>query len=382
MSMKETQEIRLHARAQDEENKETKNGAARNYKWWIRIAMYILFLLCGQSSATLLGRLYYDKGGQKKWIAALVQVVGFPILLPLYFISSSSSSSSSKLGKQTKCSSPSLVALSMVYGILGLLIASGSVLASYGLSYLSASTFSIILASQLGFTAFFSFFLNSQKFTPFIINSIVLLTISSTLLACQPSSSSLSGVSKANHAIGFICTLGTAASAALGLSLSQFFFRRVIKKESFRAVVDMIIFELLVASCMILAGVFASGEWKDLSKEMEGFGLGKVSYVMTLVWTAIAWQVFQIGFVGLIFEVSSLFCNVISSLSLPIIQVMAAIVFHDHMNGLKVISMVLAIWGSVSYIYQNYLDDQESKSTTEDSYSNANSGVSKEASSI
>nr|XP_048319606.1 purine permease 21-like [Ziziphus jujuba var. spinosa] len=250
------------------------------------------------------------------------------------------------------------------------------------LSYLSASTFSIILASQLGFTAFFSFFLNSQKFTPFIINSIVLLTISSTLLACQPSSSSLSGVSKANHAIGFICTLGTAASAALGLSLSQFFFRRVIKKESFRAVVDMIIFELLVASCMILAGVFASGEWKDLSKEMEGFGLGKVSYVMTLVWTAIAWQVFQIGFVGLIFEVSSLFCNVISSLSLPIIQVMAAIVFHDHMNGLKVISMVLAIWGSVSYIYQNYLDDQESKSTTEDSYSNANSGVSKEASSI
>ncbi|KAH7514995.1 hypothetical protein FEM48_Zijuj11G0149400 [Ziziphus jujuba var. spinosa] len=272
----------------------------------------------------------------------------------------------------------------MVYGVLGLIIALGSFLTSYGFLYLPASTFTIIFASQLGFTALFSFFLNSQKFTPFIINSIVLLTISSTLLAFQPNSSSLSGVSKAKQAIGFICTVCSSALAALGLSLSQFFFRRVIKKESFRAVLDMVIFELLVASCMFLVGVFASGEWKDLSKEMDGFGLDKISYVMTLLWSTIVWQVFQIGIVALILEVSSLFCNIISALALPIVQVLAAIIFHDNMDGLKVISMVLAIGGSVSYIYQNYLDDQKSKSSTtvESANSNAHIGVSEAASSM
>ena len=31
--------------------------------------------------------------------------------------------------------------------------------------------------------------------------------------------------------------------------------------------------------------------------EMVGFAGGRVSYVMTLVWTAVAWQVCSIGFV-------------------------------------------------------------------------------------
>ncbi|GMY37863.1 probable purine permease 10 isoform X2 [Fagus crenata] len=95
---------------------------------------------------------------------------------------------------------------------------------------------------------------------------------------------------------------------------------------------------------------------------MVDFELGKVSYIMTLVWTIIMWQVFAIGCVGLIFEVSSLFSNSISVLGLPIIPVLAFIFFHDKIGGLKVISMVLAIWGFVSYVYQQYLDDFKSKS--------------------
>lgn len=77
----------------------------------------------------------------------------------------------------------------------------------------------------------------------------------------------------------------------------------------------MIIGQSFVASCVTLVGLFASGEWKGLSGEFEEFALGKVS----------------------------LFCNVISALGLPLVPVLAVFVFHDKLDGLKVISLLLAI---------------------------------------
>ncbi|KVH89270.1 hypothetical protein Ccrd_008743 [Cynara cardunculus var. scolymus] len=35
----------------------------------------------------------------------------------------------------------------------------------------------------------------------------------------------------------------------------------------------------------------------------------------------------------------------------------AAVVFHENMNGLKVIAMLMGLWDFSTYIYQNYLDD-------------------------
>lgn len=35
------------------------------------------------------------------------------------------------------------------------------------------------------------------------------------------------------------------------------------------------------------------------------------------------------------------------------------------MDGLEVVAMVLAIWGFISYVYQNYLDSQNSKQKTD-----------------
>lgn len=342
--------------------------------------IYSIFLLAGQTTAILLGRLYFDEGGKSKWIGTLAQTVGFPILIPFYFFHKYSSPKFPTTQNSQTEVGPSISTLAVIYIVLGLITATSCFLSSFGLVYLPVSTMSIIFASQLGFTAFFSFFLNSQKFTPLIINSLVLLTISSTLLAFQPNSEHLNGVSKGKYAIGFICTFFASAISGLGLSLSQFFFRKVIKNESFRAVLDMIFFQCLVASFATLIGLFASNEWKGLGKEMVGYGLGEVSYDMTILWTALSWQLFSIGAVGLIFEVSSLFCNVISCLGLPIVQVLAVVTFHDSMDGLKVIAMVLAIWGFVSYIYQHYIDDYQSKTTIQNNR-NAN-GVPKPSCSV
>ncbi|KAJ6423859.1 hypothetical protein OIU84_024769 [Salix udensis] len=94
---------------------------------------------------------------------------------------------------------------------------------------------------------------------------------------------------------------------------------------------------------------------------MEGFKLGEASYCMTLIWTAISWQLFNIGCVGLIFEVSSVFSNVISAFGLPVVPVLAVFCFGDRMDGVKAVAMVVAMWGFLSYVYQHYLDDCELK---------------------
>ncbi|KAF4357386.1 hypothetical protein G4B88_009705 [Cannabis sativa] len=351
------------------ESHHSTSPQTRKVTVWIRIGIYSFLVLFGQAVATLLGRLYYERGGKSKWMATLVQLAGFPIFLPyyIYFIptkkykTNHNTTNNTTITHSVQSEKPSTLLVTSIYLVLGLLIAADCYLYSVGLMYLPVSTFSIICASQLAFNAFFSFFLNSQKFTPYIINSLVLLTISSVLLVFEPDSEESSKVSKGKFATGFVCTVGASAGYGLVLSLAQFFMNKVLKKESFSVIVDVIVFQSLVATIAILVGLFASSEWSTLREEMNEFELGKVSYVMTLLWIAITWQIFLIGTVGLILEVSSLFSNVISVLGLPIVPVMAVFFFHEKMDGIKAMAMVLATWGFVSYAYQNYLDSYSSK---------------------
>ncbi|KAF7840432.1 putative purine permease 10 [Senna tora] len=327
----------------------------KRHQRWLRIALYAVLVLVGQSAATLLGRQYYREGGKSKWLGTLVQLVGFPILLPYYCIPASKQPSSTNIIHNHK--QPSVLMLAFVYVSLGLLVALNCYLYSVGLWYLPVSTYSLICSSQLAFNAFFSFFLNSLKFTPYIVNSLVLLTISSTLLVFQTSSSSESRQDSDKYVIGFICTLAASAGYGLVLSLTQVAFRKVLKKENFRTVLNMIVYQSLVATLATLVGLFGSEEFRGLKREMEEYHKGKASYVLNLSFTAITWQVFSVGCLGLILDVSSLFSNAISVLGLPIVPILAIIFFHDKMHGLKAISLILALWGFLSYTYQQYLDE-------------------------
>ncbi|AES76629.1 putative purine permease, plant [Medicago truncatula] len=160
-----------------------------------------------------------------------------------------------------------------------------------------------------------------------------------------------------------------AASILYGLvlSLTQLAFKKVVKRENFRSVMDMIIYQQLVATCVTLIGLFASGEWKDIKMEMEEYEMGKASYVLVLTFIAITWQIFNIGGVGLLFEVSSLFSNAISFLGMLIVHILGAVFFQDQMHGIKAISMVLAAWGFISYMYQQYFDERNTPHIGKDS---------------
>lgn len=326
----------------------------KRWQWWLLVAINIFFLVAGQSAAVLLGRFYYDQGGNSKWMATVVQTAGFPILfIPLFLLPSDNEPLASS------SSSPSIRTLALIYIVLGMIIAGDNYLYSLGLSYLSASTYSLICASQLAFNAVFSYFINSQKFTALILNSVIILSFSSALIAVNDDSGGPSGVSKWKYFLGFLATLGASSIYSLLLSLMQLSFQKVLKKETFSVVLEMQIFTSIVATCVSVAGLFGSGEWKTLHGEMQSFGKGSVPYVLTLVWTAVTWQVCSVGVVGLIFVVSSLFSNVISTVALAVSPIAAVIVFHDKMNGVKIIAMLLAVWGFASFTYQNYIDDSK-----------------------
>jgi hypothetical protein len=137
----------------------------------------------------------------------------------------------------------------------------------------------------------------------------------------------------------------------------QFSFEKVLKSETLSMVLEMQIYTSLVASCVAVIGLFASGEWMLLSVEMEEFQEGQVIYVLTLVGAAVSCQLGCVGAVSLIFLVSSLFSNLISTLSLIVTPLAAIAVFHDKLTEVKMVAMPIAFTGFTFYIYQNYLDD-------------------------
>ncbi|KAK7330860.1 hypothetical protein VNO77_25065 [Canavalia gladiata] len=334
----------------------------KKYRRWLRVSFYIIFLLIGQCTATFLGRLYFEKGGNSKWISTFVQSAGFPILIPLLFYFQKHVKLTNMPNHDSSKTKPKRSILFSLYIAFGLILTWNDLMYSYGLLYLPLSTFVLICATQLAFSATFSFFLNSQRLTPLIFNSIVLLTMSVSLLATNADSEHTKGIiPKEKHIIGFFCTLAASATFSLHHSLVQLSFEKVIKTETFSSILDMQFYTSFIAASASIVGLFASGEWKTLDREMKEFENGRVSYIMTLLWISVIWQISYIGMLGLISEVSSLFSIVIGTLELPISPFLAVIVFHDKVNGVKIIALLLAVWGFLSYIYQHYLDDQNAK---------------------
>ncbi|CAI0397907.1 unnamed protein product [Linum tenue] len=64
---------------------------------------------------------------------------------------------------------------------------------------------------------------------------------------------------------------------------------------------------------------------------------------------------------ALVFEVSSVFSNVVGTVGLPLAPIMAVVVFDDRMSGVKAVAMVLALWGFLSYLCHQYLDGRREK---------------------
>ncbi|CAL5030361.1 unnamed protein product [Urochloa decumbens] len=334
----------LNKQQADKSRPATRGG----FRWWAMVVVDMLMVLGGTTVATLLGRLYYNSGGNCKWMATLTQSGGAPLLLIPLLTAPPPTPEEHRPAPST---------MLPIYAGIGVLIGFDNLMYSYALQYLPVSTFSLVAATQLGFNAVTSRFLNAQRFTALIANSVAVLTFSAALLGVGGSDeNSSSTVPHGKYAAGFALVLAASALFALIMSLFEATFEKAIRVRTLRWVLAMQMNTNLVASAVSVAGLMASGEWRKVPGEMAAFRDGKARYVMTLVGTAVAWQAAAVGVVRLIARVSSLFANVTATLALPLVPVFAVVLFGDRMTGIKVVAMLMAVWGFLSYVYQHYLD--------------------------
>ncbi|KAG6489813.1 probable purine permease 11 [Zingiber officinale] len=330
-------------------------AAVLRWKWQIMVAVATSVIIVTHSAGTLLGRLYFDGGGRSKWLATVVQSAGAPLCLPLLCL----------LSLRVKSPPPPSAArrrdIALIYLSLGFLISASNLMYSYALLYLPVSTFSLLCATQLAFNAVSSYFLNAHRFTPPVLNSVALLTFSAVLVAVG-SESDASNASRSERRLGVALALAASALFALTLSLMELSFERVIKARTWAAAVEMEVWTSTAATAAAVAGLWASGEWRRVGEEMERFRRGgRAGYVMALVGTAAAWQLYAVGLVALVEAASALFANVTCTVGTALVPLAAVAVFGDEMDAAKAVAMGIAFWGFASYVYQHYLDESNSK---------------------
>lgn len=329
------------------ESSESHSGIKKGRMHWLLVGMSIIAVVVGQSAALILSRFYFEQGGHSLWLRSLLLRVGSPLLLlpPL-------------LNPQRKSAMLAFVTTRylLACGALGVIAGGNALLYSFGIAYLPVSTYSLLCATQLAFNALFSFIVVKQRITPYILNSIVLLTFSAILLGAQSSSERPEGVNRTHFILGFVYTILACAIYGLFLALLQLVFQHVAQNFTVVMISQALIYSVGAFICVL--GLLASGEFRDLGSESHEFRSGEMGYVMTLLWCAIAYQMYSLGTFGLIFLISSLFSNVIGALSLPVVPMLAVYFFHDKLDGIKVLAMLLGIWGFVSYVFGGYKDSK------------------------
>ncbi|KAJ3695701.1 hypothetical protein LUZ60_001078 [Juncus effusus] len=303
---------------------------------YLLIVLNFLALFIGTVTASLLSRYYFLHGGSSRWLATLAQSVGFPLLfLPLYLSPSSSSRPFSHFTTRL-----------YIYSIfLGLLMGINNLLFAVGTSYLPVSTTSLLLSTQLGFTLVLAAILVRLPLTFQNLNTVVLLTLSSLLLAVQQSddAETIPGESTMQYYLGFAATLGAAGLFAAYLPLMEIVYRSVT--GGFRMVVELQIIMQAVATVLAIGGMIAANTGE------ENWDLSWTAYWVVLIATVICWQLCFIGTAGMVFLTSSLPSGICMTALLPINVLAGVAAFGDEFGFQKAIAMALCLWGFSSYIY-------------------------------
>ena len=126
----------------------------------------------------------------------------------------------------------SVLTLPLLCVCFGVLLAGNCMMYLVGQSY-PVFTFSLINATQLALMHSSPFSsIHRSSLTPFIVNSLVLLTVSSTILFQPDHEKSLDHEKsyKKKCIIGFLCTVCASSGYGLTLSLIQLAFKKILRE--------------------------------------------------------------------------------------------------------------------------------------------------------
>ncbi|RCV46182.1 hypothetical protein SEVIR_9G516900v4 [Setaria viridis] len=301
----------------------------------------------------LLLRVYFVHGGERLFLSTMLQLSGWPLLLPPICVSLFRRRSQ---GVANLLLPPRLAGAGAV---LGAFYAISCFVYSLGSQALPLSTSSLLLATQLAFTAVFAFLFAGLRFTPFSANAVVLLTIGPAVLGVGPGSGKPAGESSRTYWTGFCEAVAAAALAGLVLPLVEVAMARYGRRTGpaarvpppYVTVMQMQAVMGAAGTMVCLLGMAIKSDFQALPNEAATFGLGKTNYYLVLIWDAISWQLLNLGIMGLITCASSLLAGIMIAVLLPLSQVLSVIFLHEKFDGPKGIALVLCLWGFASYLY-------------------------------
>ncbi|KAF8404671.1 hypothetical protein HHK36_009559 [Tetracentron sinense] len=318
-----------------------------------------IMLAIGNCGGPMLMRLYFVRGGKRVWLSSWLETGGWPVILfPL------SVTYLHRLRKGDRSTNLFFMkpALFIACAIIGVLTGLDDYLYAYGMARLPVSTSSLIISTQLAFTAGFAFLLVKQRFTSYIINSVVLLSIGAVVLALHTSGDRPDNESDKQYFLGFFMTLGASALYGLVLPLIELTYKRANQAITYPLVMEMQMVMSIFATVFCTVGMLFNNDFKVslshslfleavIPREARDYELGEVKYYVVLVCSAIIWQFFFLGAIGVIFCASSLLAGIIISILLPATEILAVIFFDERFTAEKGIALALSLWGFVSYFY-------------------------------
>ncbi|KAG5018919.1 hypothetical protein AAZX31_06G095100 [Glycine max] len=326
-----------------------------------------LLLTIGTSGGPLVMRLYFLHGGHRVWLSSFLETAGFPLmLLPLavsYLRRRRTASAAGTAKPKLISMKPPLLAASTFIGILTGL---DDYLYAYGVARLPVSTSALIIATQLGFTAFFAFLLVRQKFTAYSINAVVMLTVGAGVLALHTSGDRPPGESVKEYVMGFVMTVIAAALYGFVLPLIELVYQKIKQPLTYSLVMEIQFVMCFSATLFCLLGMIINNDFKVIPREAKQFEHGEGSYYAVLVGSAIIWQAFFLGAIGVIFCASSLFSGILIAVLLPVTEVLAVIFYKEKFQAEKGVSLLLSLWGMVSYFYGEIKHSRKRKKKNSD----------------
>lgn len=308
-------------------------------------------LALGSCGSPLLMRLYFIHGGKRVWFCSFLETAGFPILLlPItvnYLLRRITPPAPSTATKVISIRWPLFTASA----VIGVLIGLDDYLYAYGVARLPVSTSSLLIATQLAFTAGFAFLLVRQRFTSYSTNAIFLLSIGAVVLSLHSSSDRPDNESNREYVLGFVMTLGAAALYGFSLPLVELTYKKAKQVISYSVVMEIQVVISLFATGFCAVGMLVNDDFKAIPREAKEYELGEARYYVVVVWIAIITQFFFLGAIGVIFCASSLLSGIIIAVLLPVTEVLAVIFFHEKFQSEKGVALALSLWGFVSYFY-------------------------------
>ncbi|KAK4482027.1 hypothetical protein RD792_012951 [Penstemon davidsonii] len=307
-----------------------------------------IILAIGNCGGPLVMRLYFIRGGKRIWFSSWLETGGWPIILIPLLVA--------YIRRRSRSNSPTKLILIKprvftAAAVIGVLTGLDDYLYAYGVAKLPVSTSALVIATQLAFTAVFAFFMVKQKFTAYSVNAVILLTVGAVVLGLHTSSDRPEGESSSEYLLGFFLTLAAAALYGLILPMVELTYKKAKQALSYTLVLEMQLIICFFATAFCTVGMLINNDFQAIGREAKIYELGETKYYLVIVWSAIIWQCFFLGAIGVIFYSSSLLSAIVITVLLPVTELLAVIFYHEKFQAEKGISLFLSLWGFISYFY-------------------------------